>query len=396
MATAYAPSQAGLSDRNRAVVQLGADARVRSADAAGAELASAMLGSIEASAWGGWVERDHDDVVIQLRAIIDAARAGKAASDVPTEIYDQFQRAQALARGGKLAEAAAELEPLLAAYPAQASLRLLDCELALRAAPADAALPDTALQRCRRVTALAGGDARPHLLLAGALAAHQDKAGALAELAAAEPKVVASADPPRGWAALADAYAQLGALSLAERAAINTGRADHPIALTARTQRVRYGVTPGAVAPADEGELVAAVRGALELIYKDKLAEAAKAIAAARKRWPKAAGPGGALCDLELRKNRIAQAKAECERALAIYPDASWPRYLLGIIALRGVTGGAKLDPGLAHLRGAIASDPDLGQAWRALGKALARGQRDAELAQLRIDYQARFGQALE
>jgi predicted Zn-dependent protease len=150
------------------------------------------------------------------------------------------------------------------------------------------------------------------------------------------------------------------------------------------------------VAPADEGELVAAVRGALELIYKDKLAEAAKAIAAARKRWPKAAGPGGALCDLELRKNRIAQAKAECERALAIYPDASWPRYLLGIIALRGVTGGAKLDPGLAHLRGAIASDPDLGQAWRALGKALARGQRDAELAQLRIDYQARFGQALE
>ena len=51
---------------------------------------------------------------------------------------------------------------------------------------------------------------------------------------------------------------------------------------------------------------------------------------------------------------------------------------------------GAALSP-----QAAIAADPDLGQAWRTLGKALGRYGTAEELAQLRADHQARFGRAL-
>jgi hypothetical protein len=49
----------------------------------------------------------------------------------------------------------------------------------------------------------------------------------------------------------------------------------------------------------------------------------------------------------------------------------------------------------MAHLREAIARDPDLVQAWRKLARALERARATDELEQLRRDYRARFGAAL-
>ena len=89
---------------------------------------------------------------------------------------------------------------------------------------------------------------------------------------------------------------------------------------------------------------------------------------------------------------QIEAARATCMRALASAPNDSWALYLLGTLLLRdaGTTGA-----GIARLKQAIAADPELGQAWRTLAKAYARGNDKAALDQLARDYQTKFGQAL-
>jgi hypothetical protein len=82
------------------------------------------------------------------------------------------------------------------------------------------------------------------------------------------------------------------------------------------------------------------------------------------------------------------------ERAVA-GNGSSWALYLLGILHLRD-TGPSGTTAGIKRLREAIALDPDLGQAWRALARALEQRAKDpAALDQLRRDYQARFGEPL-
>jgi hypothetical protein len=56
---------------------------------------------------------------------------------------------------------------------------------------------------------------------------------------------------------------------------------------------------------------------------------------------------------------------------------------------------GNKLPAGIASLRDAIAAEPELAQAYRALGKASRRAGDAAAKAQLATEYQARFGAAL-
>jgi predicted Zn-dependent protease len=50
---------------------------------------------------------------------------------------------------------------------------------------------------------------------------------------------------------------------------------------------------------------------------------------------------------------------------------------------------------GIDKLKAAIAVDPDLGQAWRTLGKAYARAGNKAALDQLATAYASKFGQTL-
>jgi tetratricopeptide (TPR) repeat protein len=72
---------------------------------------------------------------------------------------------------------------------------------------------------------------------------------------------------------------------------------------------------------------------------------------------------------------------------------SSWAHYLLGTMELashRGRTADA-----VAHLREAVARDPDLVPAWRTLGRALERMRATTELKQLQRDYRARFNASL-
>jgi len=58
-------------------------------------------------------------------------------------------------------------------------------------------------------------------------------------------------------------------------------------------------------------------------------------------------------------------------------------------------TSAAATKAGIERLKKAIAVDPELAQAWRALGKAYQRAKDEKALQELAAEYQAKFGQAL-
>ena len=272
--------------------------------------------------WGGWVTADRDQIVAQLRNLVDAARAGKTASDVPAEAYAQYDRIREL-RKRDPHQALVELDNLLAAYPGNGTLHQLKCDIMLEKPGVKSKETRAA---CTRVAELAPGDPTPHFAVGEALAAAGDKAGARDELAKADAKIgnldhgVAEA-----WKRLADDYfTKLGALSAAEDA-LAKGKLDKdPQAQLIAQTRARYGVPRGlkGLAPDQEGELVAAVKTALELIYKNKHGEARKAIAAAEQKWPNAPGLLGAKCDLALRDGDLPGARELCARAVALQPTS--------------------------------------------------------------------------
>ncbi len=405
----YSPKQVGFSERNRELLQLAVDERV--SDGANETIAKKLLEAIEKSEWGGWVAADKEQVVNRLRNVIDAKRAGKTATDIPPAAYDQITRIKELARQGKIDDAMAELDNVVAAYPGNAALTQLKCDILLRARPADSPPkqgdksrppappkpPDAkARAACARASELAPGDPNPHLAVAEALLEAGDKAAAREELVKAEAKI---ANLPGGaevaWRAVIKHYQRMGSLTWTEEAIAKAKLGKDELSAGVAETRNRYGVPRGAkfVAPEREGELVAAVKKALAEVYGSKYAEAEKTLAAAEKSWPGAPGLAAARCDLDLRRGSAA-AKAACDRAIAAFPDESWALYLLGTIAFKD-TSLASTKVGIEHLKKAIAVDPGLGQAWRTLGKAYDRAKDTAAREQLAKDYQAKFGTPL-
>jgi predicted Zn-dependent protease len=165
----------------------------------------------------------------------------------------------------------------------------------------------------------------------------------------------------------------------------------------ARTTRARYGVPASGkhtVKPEDEAAAVTAVRQILDAVYANKFADAERAVKTANKRFPGLPGVAAAWCDLDLRQEQIGSAKKRCNAAIDAYPQASWAQYLMGILSFKS-TSASSTQEGIEHLKLAIAADPDLTQAWRALKKGYARAKDAEALKALEADYLARFGQAL-
>src|SRR5258705_13410591 len=88
-----------------------------------------------------------------------------------------------------------ELDSLLTAYPGNAAMHQLKCEILLRP-PADrkpgtpVPPPDkTARAACTKAADLAAGDPAPHISVAEALLVANDGAGARAELVLAEDRI---------------------------------------------------------------------------------------------------------------------------------------------------------------------------------------------------------------
>jgi predicted Zn-dependent protease len=391
----YSPKQSTLSDRNRALVQLAIDARVSGEPERVA--AHGLLERIEKEEWGGWSATSRDEIVARLRSVVIAAKEGEAAPEVPAEALGQYERVKQLGKRGQIADALAELDNMMTAYPGNAAMQLVRCELMIE----KPGLADTATRAaCARVSELAPGDPSPHLVIGDAFARAGDVAAAHRELAQAQAKLVTLgvSGTDAAWQKLIAVYEGLGALTWTEdalaAAKLDPGQVPTGAAIAAK--RARYGVPcgPKVVKPEAEAALVAAVRSALDLIYANKYAEAERALAGAEKKWPGAAGLAAARCDLALRQGNVGAAKAACARALAAHPDASWALYLSGIIALKDTSAKAT-KTGVERLRRAIEVDPELGQAWRTLAKAYARTNDDAALAALREAYAAKFGQAL-
>jgi hypothetical protein len=396
MHATYEAQQSTISDRNRELMQLALDERLKIKELRSAPaLAALLLAAIEKSEWGGWVAAEKDDEVNALRAVVDAAKKGETAPDVPAAVYDQYQHALRLAQQGRHKDALSELEPLIAAYPGNAQIRLLACKAQLGAG-GKGAPTDVAKETCLRAAELAQGDPGPYVALATAYVTAGDKPAARAQLALAVSKV---GNLPEGkdaaYLEIAKMYQQLGDLTHAEDAAAKAGGGDNPIAQWATRNRVRYGAPHDAarwhVTPDNEADYVDAVRKILDLVYAEKYAEADKLARTADKTWPGAPGIASARCDLAIRQNQDAAAAAQCKAALAAFPSDSWALYLYGILQLKQ----RDPHPGIESLKKAIAADPELAQAWRALAKGLERLDDKRDLDQLRKDYQAAFGQPL-
>jgi len=386
----YSPKQNMFSNRNRDLMQLGIDSRL--AGETDEVAAKKLADSIEKAEWGGWIPAAHDQMLTALHNVLEAGRAGKTFADVPPAAFDQYKRITELAKQGKGEDAMTELDNLLIGFPANATMHELRCEIMLgKPGVADKATRAA----CDRVSELAPGDPTVHVAVGEALIRAGAVDEARRELTKAEEKI---ANLPTGngdaWRKLIGIYTGLGALTWTEDAIAKAKLEQDPAALVAAQTRARYGIPRGAkfVAPAQEAALVAAIRGALDLIYANKFGEAARALGAAEKKWPGAPGLTAARCDLELRKGQFDSAGAACARALASDPNDSWAMYLQGVLYLRN---NGTTDAGIARLKKAIEIDPTLGQAWRTLGKAYLRGRNKAAFEELDKDYRVKFGTAL-
>ncbi|HEY5952081.1 MAG TPA: tetratricopeptide repeat protein [Kofleriaceae bacterium] len=388
----YSAKQASFADRTRDIMQTAIDRKL--SDDATPAIAKELLEKIAKEEWGGWIAGDRDEVTQQLTAIVNAGKQGEAAPDVPMAALEQFERIKVLVRKGDMANATAELENLLVAYPGNAQIYEMKCELLL----VKPGVKDKSTRAaCARVSELAPSDPSPHFAVAYALVREKDIAGARAELETAAIKIATLRQGnTEQWKKLIGFYSQLGSLTWTEEAIAMAKLDADPMAAEIKSTRARYGVPKGAkfVKPEDEAALVGAVREALQLVYANKFAEAAKQLAAGEKKWPGAPGFAAVRCDLALRQTQLDAARAACSKALAADPNESWALYLSGVIALKDTSAtGTKL--GIDKLKKAIAADPELGQAWRTLAKAYARAKDDAALDQLRKDYAAKFNQPL-
>jgi predicted Zn-dependent protease len=403
MHPAYGIKISTFSERNRELMQLALDAKL--ADDKDDKIARQLVDAIDKSEWGGWIGAQRDQMMAALRNIADSTKAGRTATDVPPAAYEQFDRVRemrkravavpdAKARAAQLGQAVAELDNLLTAYPANASMHELKCEMMLDSAgPKDA----NARAACGRVSELAAGDPTPHFAVGEALIKAGDLVGARAELVAASKKIGnLEKGQPEAWHRLVGLYVGMGALTWTEEA-LAQGKLDgDPAAAAIATTRARDGVPRGAafVKPEDEAALVTAVVHARTLINASKHGEAEKALAAAEKKWPGAAGLLTERCELLVYSSAYDAARAQCDRALKADPDASWALYLSGVIALRDTSAGGTR-AGVEKLKRAIAVDPELGPAWRTLGKAYSRLKDKAAFQALDTQYQAKFNQAL-
>ena len=387
----YSFAMATLSDQSRKLMALALEGWLAQPHEPLGTMAGRLLTFLDQNPWGGWREDDTDALRATLQQLVTEAPAGPAARDdlgVPAAAYQQFSAARILAQRGKHAEALAELEALIAAYPSAPDLRLAVCEVTLAK---DGATAPAAIAACDRALEVSPRDARPIVARIDALLA----SGAPAEAAALLPRAEALAADDAAWERIAAIYQAQSMITAAEQAIAHTAAGpDHPVRAWASRLRARYGLPPtgkGHVPAADEAAYIAAVREILDLVYASKFPAAAAKAKAAEKRWPRTPGVLGARCDLALRQSSAAAATALCDQAIKIWPGAAWAQYLRGVILLQR----GKTTPAIAALRAAIAAEPTLAAAYRTLGKAYTLAGDQAGHAALDADYQQRFGARL-
>jgi len=388
----YSPDAAVISERNCELMRIALDDRLKPANQRDPRATfAALLAALERE-WSGWDAGDRKQVVGRLQAQL-AVATGR----VPATALRQYRQAEQLLTGGNADAAAVTLAPLLRTFPALPDLGMLSCRIELaRRGARDAEV----IAACEQAVARSA-DVAPAIELAAARMAAGDAVGARKTLVGAEERLAAVApdQATAAWHKLAAQYRAMGAVTWTENALARAAGAagaegeGDSITVWAATTRARYGIPKdGArwkLTPDDEPAAAAAIREAVALVNASNFEAAAKAIDTAERRWPELPGVLTARCALEYRRDAIAAARQHCDRALA-QGGTSWALYLRGQIELASGRPGA-LKAAIGRLRAAIALDPDLAQAWQALGQALGRTHANAEREQLRRDYRARF-----
>ncbi|HVV82517.1 MAG TPA: tetratricopeptide repeat protein [Kofleriaceae bacterium] len=394
MNATYSTKMSTLSEQSRKLMETALDGWIAIPHEPASATAARVLKYVDENPWGGWNEDD----LAQLHALLEqlattpaGAGTGGATGDlpVPAAAFPQFQEAQALAQRGKYDDALAALEALIAAYPSAAELRIAVCQVTLAK---DGAESPTAVAACDRALEVAPADPRPIFARVDALVAAHREADAVALLPRAE---ALAGDSPQAWEHIAAIYQSQTMISAAEAAIAHAHPApNHPVLAWASRLRARYGLPPDGkkrVPAADEAAYVAAVRDILDLVYASKFPDAEAKARAAERRWPGTPGVLGARCDLALRRGSAAAAAALCDQAIKAWPGAAWAQYLRGVMELQH----GKTKPAIVALRAAIAAEPELAQAYRTLGKALALAGDTAGHDALDAEYQQRFGARL-
>jgi len=398
MNATYSHLASTISDRDRDLMQIVLEDRLKPpAERDTRATAQRLLALLEVE-WPGWPANERAQAVMVLRGHLGAAAPAGIAGILPPAAGDDVHRAEDQLAAGRPTDALAILEPLIAVYPAHAALRVLACKAEIARGGIKSAKATTTCDRAAGMSA----SIEPAIEIAALRLAAGDARAAGATLVSSEPRI-AELPPDKAkaaWLALAARYRELGAITWAEAAVAKagvTGDGDAGISAWAATTRVRYGVPrDGArwkLTPPDEPAALAAVQGVLSRINTNKFDAAVKEASAAETRWPALPGLLAARCDLELRRGAAGAARQYCDRAIA-QGGSSWALYLRGVLELQG-TSQAATAAGIARLRAAIELDPQLAQAWRTLGKALARIGATAELDKLAADYRARFNMTL-
>lgn len=353
--------------------------------------------------WPGWHAEERQQLQTWLESAIASAPADEPEdtpeskrdpSTVPKEARLNFGVVQKLASQGKLEAALHELKGLMTAYPANAAFRLFACQLWLqREGP-----KQNAIDSCMRVGELDPRTPRGELALTGAYL----KAGALTP-AHQVLNTLAARVPDMGdqqestWNAILAIYQGLRAVTWAEHTVANVPPSidTKSVRAWAIATRRRYGLPPNGaphrITPEREGEYVSAVRQVLDATYAKDYKKARKLAQKGLRLFRNGPGFLGALCDLEYRARRFAAARTRCAKSLRLYAEASWPRYLMGILELRQ----KRNRTGIKHLNKAIDMDPDLKQAYHAVYKAYARIKDREGMNRTRETYFKRFGVAL-
>jgi predicted Zn-dependent protease len=404
MNTYYSKNMTGFASQNADLIRAALEARLLPPEQRSeAAQAMALRRYLESTPrWKLWLASDYD----MLRALLDEialaheAQPGKgpAKSGIPDEARAVYERVRGLARAGKIDAALTELDDLLEAYPAHVQFRAIACELWLSKEGPRA----KATAQCKRIAELDAGNPAGDLLLARAHVAGGQLLAAHDILSAAVERAAGMTETPVAirmelWTALLSMYQAMRAVTWAEAALARApGSLDlQEFRTWAVATRRRYGLPPSAkrhnIRPEHEAKYLAEVRAVLDLTYAKKYNEAKKLALRALQSYPDAPGLLGALCDLELRMRQFGAARARCVKALSGHDEASWPRYLLGILELRDKRNQA----GIAHLQTAIELDPDLRQAYHALFKAHERMKDSQGVDQVREAYRQRFGVAI-
>ena len=128
MNAGYSHQAAQISDRNRELMLITIEDRLKPTSARDPRgTAQRLLAALDVE-WSGWAAEDRTTLIDGLRAQL-GAQAAVGISGIPAPVQNEYRHAQQLFAGGDHRGALAVLDPLLAAYPAHAELRLLGCKI---------------------------------------------------------------------------------------------------------------------------------------------------------------------------------------------------------------------------------------------------------------------------